>query len=158
MPVKVAPAIYEGSLGWGWVQLDELCEILKITATELFRRYGALSSSAHHHLLGIEHEGKYSNVAIPRLIEMEDILVEQCKGKQEKPECVIAAWRKSLFVPAGWAADVLEAYRQGYIRVELKCVSMAQIDSQDPSNLKVTYTGNAPGFWVAVGYKTERQD
>lgn len=142
---KICPAMYDGSHGWSWVQLAELCEMTGLTGCELFSRYGALSKDAPDGILAVEMMGgEFKNVPPAILSGIERAL---------PTASMIQKWRESTFVPAGWAMDVLKARSDGYTRVTLEEMYLEE-EQGSPDFLKVTHhTGFHNQYYVAVGYK-----
>lgn len=88
--------IFSGPLGWGWVKLAELAEIVGQSPKEVWKNFFGLSKDVEYGLLTWSPDLK-------RLIQ-----------DGTDPEDFT-----SVYVPAGWAERVLFAHRLGGIRVVL---------------------------------------
>lgn len=96
----IRPAVYnlEGGLGWGWSKASEICQITKLSLTELFRRYAKLSKDADKGVLTVWTPMGLRNAQIEELINLEEDLSHL--------DISIPA-QDFLYVPTGWANDVI---------------------------------------------------
>lgn len=158
MATKVKPAIYNGYHGWGWVKLTELCEIIGTTPTLLFTHFTPLSKDADRKVLAIEMMGMFYNSEFEALIALELEAQETAKkiggDDADQHEVIFKNLIESIFLPAGWALDVLKAREEGYISFTLSCEYITG-DQQIPENWKVIShnTGFDNQYWVAIGAK-----
>lgn len=148
--MKVVPAIYRFPfVGWGWMRLGELAEILGYKPSDVLRRYSALSKDASKGVLATTSGRGIENDQISRLIVVAEYY--ESIGKTEPVE--------AIFVPAGWCEDVLRFWKQGFTRVVLeKRYSPWEQEEYGPGEWlnAIHITGQDDWYWVAVGF-TESQ-
>lgn len=136
---KVQPAIYKFDfIDWGWVLLSELAEILDTSRISLLASYGALSKDYPRGILA----ATFGNTMIYIHLPVEEGRYIDMKG---------------IYVPAGWANDVLRAFRAGYSSVELQRHFLVLRENEVflPEWLSVTHIyGEYCWYWVAVGQKS----
>ncbi len=150
MAIKKKPAMFTGFYGWGWTQLTELCEMVGVTPTQLFKNFAPLSKDADQSVLSIEMMGKFYNLSFTNLENLEKDTLDVAKKHEVNTEDIIS----SVFVPAGWAMDVLKAHEEGYTAFSLSCEYIDEGD-QIPENWWVIShnTGFNNQYYVAVGQK-----
>lgn len=140
MAKKVKPALFIGFHGWGWVKLTELCELVGLTPTQLFKAFLPLSKDVNCEVLAVEILGEFFNLAFANLEMLESDTQEvasQLNLERDEATDVI----ESAFVPAGWALDVLKAHEEGY---KYFVLSDEYIDEGD----------GIPGNWWNIHHKT----
>ena len=93
---KTRPAIYAGPLGWGWCSLAEVAKIIGQLPAEAWRQFFFLSKDAKHGILAWSKDLE---------------AVVQDRTGPEPHEL------RSVFVPAGWAMEVIDAREKGFYRV-----------------------------------------
>jgi len=132
MSKKVKPAIFSGPLGWGWVELEELAEIIGQSPEQTWRNYFWLSKDAP------EMEVLSWSPDLERFIQKAG----------EEPD-----FSHQVFVPAGWAFDVLAAKFAGFVRVEaINHEHQTEFDGECPENtLSCSFNGSC--FTAVVGIK-----
>lgn len=135
---KIKPALYrlEG-LPWAWVKLRELSEVVGRSPTEVCEDFWALSKDID--VLAISDGQKMENVLQSREIAYSG-------GDYFRGEI--------MFVPAGWALDVIKAVEDGAVQVVL--VQHEHLGQGEPcpeGTLNCTFNGHA--FTAAVGLKAD---
>lgn len=142
---KVKPALYKfPGLAWAWVNLGELAETVSMEPGEVFTMYFALSKDID--LMGVADEGgNFENVDILGRIAYSG---EYFLGSMA--EFVLATEEGRIFIPAGWAMDVIAAAEAGVVRVvEQFHEHLDNLDECPPGTLNCVFTGT--GFVAAVG-------
>lgn len=110
--------------------LDELAQMLGLKPSEVLERYGALSKDAPLGVLAVTGGTRIVNEQISELV----------LRSQTAEEAGVSIY-DNIYVPAGWAIDVLTAFNQGYTRVTLEKVYVQ--GQEDPA-----YTpGGEDWYW-----------
>lgn len=115
---KSHPALHDGPMGWKWVLLGELAEIMNRRPWEVWERFFPLSKDVD--LIAVVVNCKFHNVSpggeISGTIDTDNRWQYAGGGEWEFRQVILK--RGQLFVPAGWALQVLEAHKKGVFRVE----------------------------------------
>ncbi len=123
--------IYPGPFGWGWVKLAELSKIIGQSPESVWRRFYGLSKDIVYGILAWTSD-----------------LKEVHQDGQDPDDF------HSVYVPAGWAKDVLFAHRLGAVRVELVCHEHKDyLDPCPDGSLSCHFNGT--NFVSAVGIKAD---
>ena len=97
MQKKKEPKVVPGPLGWGWVRLSELAEIIGQSAKGAWFNFFGLTKDIQDNVLAWSPD------------------LEELIQDGTEPEDFTSA-----YVPAGWAQDVLRAHELGAVRVRLE--------------------------------------
>ena len=128
---NVKPAIYRGPLGWGWVSLKELAEIIGQTPEETWSNFFGLTKDIQYDVLAWS-------------LDLENMVQDGTE-----PEDFSKA-----FVPAGWAMDVLRAVELGAVRIKTVFHEhLSHLDGCPEGTLLCSFNGS--GFTAAVGVKED---
>jgi hypothetical protein len=98
---KTCPAVYRfAKAPWAWMLLRELAEVLELQPEEVWERYFLLGRSA------------LKAGVLPVVVEGD--LMDLCKDGSS-----FKSWIRNgtLYVPAGWARDVIRAAENGIVSV-----------------------------------------
>ncbi len=93
---KIRPAIYSGPLGWGWCRLGEVAEMVGQLPAEVWRNFFFLGKDVKNGILAWSKD-------------LETLIQD---GTGPEPQEF-----RSVFVPAGWALDVIDIRKRGFWRV-----------------------------------------
>lgn len=121
--IKIKPAIYVLSgCSWGWVNLKELAEVCEMTPKRVLKNFFGLSKDID--ILAMIVYGNFVNVTIDGEILQDrkslPFLVSALISDEWRPDNIKFHFRKvnkyaqNIFVPAGWAQDVLGAVERGF--------------------------------------------
>lgn len=128
---KIKPAVYRGPARWGWVSLKELAEVIGQSPMETWDNFFGLTKDIQYNVLAWS-----SNL---------DDMVQDGTYPGEF---------NSIFVPAGWAMDVLRAFKLGAVRIETKFHEhLSRLDGCPQGTLLCSFNGS--GFTAAVGVKED---
>ena len=131
--------IYSGPEGWGWVRLRDLAKKLRLSPEETWKNYFNLTKDL-----------AYKTLAWRRCLSGELLQSDEIPPEDEE--------FSSMFVPAGWAQDVIRAHRLGAVRV----IVIPHEHRGDevgphgcpPGTLACHFAGG-PDFLAAVGVNSE---
>ncbi len=140
---KKKPAIYSGPYGWGWVRLSEVEEIVGQNAWVDFFH---LSKDADSGVLSVAFdeprlESKSFHLYLDGMVnESVAELSGLFENRNGQAYLVDEAWDK-LFVPAGWALDVVERETRvtGRVVVEVNFSTNETIVRTDPEDQEVGF-------------------
>ena len=124
-----------GFCSWGWISLQELSEVLGLEPIEVVERYWALSKDAHYGVLAVTTGYRIIN---PQWTTLRDVV------RDPRAASVV-------FVPAGWAFEVLEAKKAGFERVLLEQMFLEEDEVPPPDVWGVVAPCGDNEYWVAVG-------
>lgn len=161
---KKKPAIYVlPGCSWGFVCLKELAEIAEMTPKRLLKNFFGLSKDVESMLVVVRDEivriaanGEVLNpdevdfgICVPHVLyDWWD------RGLKFHFRCVNNA-AGEIFIPAGWAQDVLKAREQGLTGVILVCHTHQNYQETDCPKDTLTCTFMDGGFFSAVGTQEE---
>lgn len=132
---KIKPALYRGPLGWTWVDLQELTQMTGWEPQGLWNRFWKISKDVDQDMLTWSAE--------------DDQLVQE-PDRVPSPQELL----NRIFVPAGWAEDVLRAVKLGAHNVILRFHEHNSIlDGCPEGTLRCTFSSAERGFLAAVGIK-----
>lgn len=112
---KVKPAIFSGPLGWGWVRLKELAEIIGQSPVEVWEKFFSLSKDLD--ILAVSPDLK----EVWNVSESGYIAYSGDRYAFGSPEAFRKALKAgSFYVPAGWAMEVIRARELGAESLRVK--------------------------------------
>lgn len=124
---KVRVALYRLDLGrrffgadWHWARLAEIAELLAVSSQEVYGRFGPLVRPVRGAHFGQQLPWVFGDGFCCRRGK------EHCEPGPTAFN--VAGPRNQMYVPAGWAQDVLDAHELGVVRVE-----RFQVDSRTPT-------------------------
>jgi len=127
--IKIKPAIYAGPLRWGWVSLSDLAEIIGQTPEETWKNFFGLTKDIQYEVLAWSPD-------------LEELVQDGTEPKDFD----------SVYVPAGWALDVLEAVELGAVKVRnVPHEHLTDLDGCPDGALTCYFTGYE--FASAVGIR-----
>lgn len=128
---KLKPAIFSGPLGWGWVSLGDLAEIIGQSPKKTWDSFFGLTKDIQYEILAWSPD-------------LEELVQDGTDPKDFS----------SVYVPAGWAQDVLRAHELGAVRVEVVYHEhKSHLDGCPDGALTCYYTGYE--FASAVGIRAD---
>ncbi|XOB46283.1 MAG: hypothetical protein ACKKMV_02415 [Candidatus Nealsonbacteria bacterium] len=131
---KLKPAIYQGPCGWGWIRLKELAEIIGKNPKDIWYDFFELTKDIEYNLLSWS-------------LDLEEMIQDE-EREPTRNEF------KRLFVPAGWAMDVLGAVERGATFVVLEHHPHLKESDECPlGTLNCSFVGR--DFLAAVGIKAD---
>ncbi|UZE93127.1 MAG: hypothetical protein IB617_03150 [Candidatus Nealsonbacteria bacterium] len=131
---KLKPAIFEGPCGWGWVNLQELAEIIGKNPEDIWYSFFGLTKDIEYGILSWS-------------LDLEEMI------QDEEREPTRQEFKK-LYVPAGWAMDVLRAVELGTEHIELiHHPHLKESDECPLGTLNCSFCGC--DFVAAVGIKED---
>ena len=150
---RIRPTLYRYSnLPWAWVRLDELAQLDVFegwTPKQIWRRFFALSKDLD--ILAVaSSDGDFANVGYEGELaySLRDDEFEYFLGTQAVFNDYLE--RGDLFVPAGWANDVIEARKWRFVGT--REVPHEHLDDRDecpPHTLNCVFNGH--GFTAVIG-------
>ena len=141
---KTKPAIWAGPLCWGWVNLGELAEVVGVTPRETFQKFVGLSKEAGG-LNCVLPDSPDESQFVWDSMEVWEV-TDQFRSVTEEIR------RGDVWVPAGWALDVISAHNAGIARVVL---GKATLDAH-PSPGHMAWTlGPGAERYEAIGLRAD---
>jgi hypothetical protein len=169
---KTKPAIfYLPDCSWGWVSLAELAEIAKMNPKRVLKNFFGLSKNVESMLIMVDDGQNAQPLQIAangEVLNNEDVRLDIKSDVFYNSQWIPGGFKfhfylvndeaEKIFVPAGWAQDVLEARGQGFTGVQLVHHTHQNDQEKDCPDGALTCAFMDSGFYSAVGVKDALPD
>ncbi len=145
--IKIIPAIYMSSKNeLQWVDLPELAGMLGMQPSQIVKRYGALYEHADV-CFHYADNSKPNGIAEIDLETLATRIEELCNIDPE-------LFEQGFFVPSSWANSVVDAFCDGYTRVDIQVMKLGNSYKPKENWLSVSSIKGQPDHYaIAIGYK-----